>query len=198
MKIKLCGMMRLEDIDVINEVKPDYAGVILSQPFRRRVDRETARSFRKALNPTIPLVGVFVNEDPKTVISFLEDGIIDLAQLHGDETEEDICYIKAVTAKQVIKAVKVRRREDVLAWLDSAADYLLFDAGTGSGQTFPWEFLADVNRDYFLAGGLNAGNLAEAAANTNAYCLDLSSGVETDGQKDPAKIREVIKIVRNM
>lgn len=198
MKLKLCGMMRLSDIEVVNETKPDYAGVILSNPFRRRVDRATARQFRSALDPDIPLVGVFVNESPETVIGFLEDGIIDMAQLHGDETEEDICYIKAVTGKKVMKAVKVRDRMDVEAWLDTAADYVLFDAGTGSGQTFPWELLADVNRDYFLAGGLNADNLAEAAAHTDAYCLDLSSGIETDGQKDPAKIREVVRLVRGL
>lgn len=196
MKLKLCGMMRLADIEVLNEVKPDYAGVILSEPFRRRVDRETARQFRATLDPAIPLVGVFVNEPPETVIGFLEDGIIDIAQLHGDETEEDICYIKAVTGKKVIKAVKVLGRETVLAWLDSAADYLLFDSGTGTGQTFDWQMLNDIGRDYFLAGGLNAGNLAEAARNADAYCLDLSSGLETDGQKDPDKIREVVKICR--
>jgi len=196
MKIKLCGMMRPEDIAVVNEVKPDYAGVILSRPFRRRVEIETARQFRQILDPQIPLVGVFVNEPMETVIKCLEDGIIDIAQLHGDENEENILYGKAVTGKRVIKAVKVCSRADVEAWLDSAADYLLFDAGTGSGQTFPWELLADVEREYFLAGGLNAGNLTEAARSAAPYCLDLSSGIETNGQKDPAKIREVVKIVR--
>lgn len=195
-KIKLCGMFRPEDISYINEVKPDYAGFVLAKGFRRRILKERAAEFRRDLDPAIPAVGVFVNNSCEEVISYLQEGIIQMAQLHGDETEEDIQYIKAVTGKPVMKAVKAANRYDVESWLDSAADYLLFDGGTGSGVTFDWSILTDINREFFLAGGLNAGNLLTAVEKVRPFAVDLSSGVETDGVKDLEKMREVVRLVR--
>lgn len=195
-KIKLCGMFRPEDISFVNEVKPDYVGFVLAEGFRRRILKDQAAEFRRALAPQIPSVGVFVNNSCEEVISYLQEGVIQMAQLHGDETEEDIQYIQAVTGKPVMKAVKVTNRYDVEAWLDSAADYLLFDGGTGSGVAFDWNVLTDINREFFLAGGLNAGNLLTAVEKVHPYAVDLSSGVETDGVKDLEKMREVVSLVR--
>lgn len=196
-KIKLCGMFRPEDIGYANEVKPDFCGFILAEGFRRRILKEQAAEFRKALDPDITAVGVFVNNSCEEVVAYLQEGIIQMAQLHGNETEEDIQYIKAVTGKPVMKAVKVTSRYDVEAWLDSSADYLLFDGGTGSGVTFDWNALTDIDRDFFLAGGLNAGNLLAAIDSVHPYAVDLSSGVETDGVKDLGKMREVVRLVRS-
>lgn len=196
-KIKLCGMFRPEDIGYANEVKPDFCGFILAEGFRRRILKEQAAEFRKALDSDITAVGVFVNNSCEEVIAYLQEGIIQMAQLHGNETEEDIQYIKAVTGKPVMKAVKVTSRYDVEAWLDSSADYLLFDGGTGSGMTFDWNALTDIDRDFFLAGGLNAGNLLAAIDSVHPYAVDLSSGVETDGVKDLGKMREVVRLVRS-
>ena len=195
-KIKLCGMFRPEDIRYANEVKPDFVGFVLAEGFRRRIVREQAAEFRKALDPEIPAVGVFVNNFCEEVISYLREGIIQMAQLHGDETEEDIQYIQAVTGKPVMKAVKVTDRYDVEAWLDSSADYLLFDGGTGSGVTFDWSVLTGIDRNFFLAGGLNAGNLLTAVEKVHPFAVDLSSGVETDGVKDLEKMREVVRLVK--
>lgn len=197
-KIKLCGMFRPEDIAFVNEVKPDFAGFILAEGFRRRIAREQAVRFRQMMNREIPAVGVFVNNSCEEVISYLEDGIVQMAQLHGKETEEDIQYIRAVTGKPVMKAVKVTGRYDVEAWLDSEADYLLFDGGTGSGIAFDWSVLDEVPRDFFLAGGLNAGNLVSAIEKVRPFAVDLSSGVETDGMKDLEKMREVVRLVREL
>ena len=197
-KIKLCGMFRPEDIGYVNEVKPDYVGFVLAEGFRRQIIKEQATEFRRALDPDIPTVGVFVNNSCEEVITYLQEGIIQMAQLHGNETEEDIQYIKAVTGKPVMKAVKVTSRYDVEAWLDSSADYLLFDSGTGSGVTFDWSALTDIDRDFFLAGGLNAGNLMTAIERVHPYAVDLSSGVETEGVKDLEKMREVVRLVRSL
>lgn len=196
-KIKLCGMFRPEDISFVNEIKPDFCGFILAEGFRRRIPKEQAKDFRKELAPTIPAVGVFVNNSCEEVIAYLQENIIQMAQLHGNETEEDIQYIKAVTGKPVMKAVKVTSRYDVEAWLDSSADYLLFDSGTGSGVTFDWSVLTDIDREFFLAGGLNAGNLMTAIDRVHPYAVDLSSGVETDGVKDLEKMREVVRLVKS-
>ena len=195
-KIKLCGMFRPEDIRYANEVKPDFVGFVLAEGFRRRILKEQAVEFRRALHAAIPAVGVFVNHSCEEVISDLQEGTIQMAQLHGDETEEDIQYIKAVTGKLVMKAVKVTNRYDVEAWLDSAADYLLFDGGTGSGVAFDWSTLTDIDREFFMAGGLNAGNLMTAIEKIHPYAVDISSGVETNGVKDLEKMREVVGLVR--
>lgn len=195
-KIKICGLSRPEDIEYANRVHPDYIGFVFWEKSRRRVTLERAAELRKLLEPGILAVGVFVNAPCKEVISLLNTGVIDIAQLHGEETEEDIRYIMTLQHKPVIKAVKVRSRHDVEAWLDSSADYLLFDSGMGSGITFDWELLKDVKRKYFLAGGLNPGNLEEALEKIQPYGVDLSSGVETDGVKDFEKMRTVVETVR--
>lgn len=194
-KIKICGLFRPQDIEYANQVRPDYAGFILVPGFRRSIGRAQAAEFRRGLDAGIPAVGVFVDASCEEVLSYLNEGIIQMAQLHGNETEEDIRHIRASSGKPVVKAVKARDRADVEAWLDSETDYLLFDAGTGSGETFDWNLLADVDRKYFLAGGLNAGNMAQALA-LQPYAVDLSSGVETDGVKDLEKMRTAVNLVR--
>ena len=130
-----------------------------------------------------------------TVIELLEEGILDVAQLHGDETEEDIQYLQAVCGKPVIKAVKVRDRYDVEAWLDSSADYLLFDNGMGTGQAFDWSVLGGIDREFFLAGGLQSENLTEAMEVVRPYAVDISSGIESDRKKDPEKMHRIMELV---
>ena len=195
MKVKMCGLYRPEDIDYANEVQPDYVGLVFYEKSHRAVTKEQAAEYRKKLLPGIRTVGVFVNEDPKNIIELLEEGILDVAQLHGDETEEDIQYLQAVCHKPVIKAVKVRDRYDVEAWLDSSADYLLFDNGMGAGQVFDWSVLGGIDREFFLAGGLQAENLTEAMEVVRPYALDISSGIESNRKKAPEKMRRIMELV---
>ncbi len=195
MKIKICGLTRPEDITCVNRLQPDYIGFVFWPKSRRFLDRAQAARLKALLSPTIQAVGVFVDTQVEEVERLLADGIIDLAQLHGEESEEDIRYLQTVTGRPVIKAVKVRSQNDVKAWLDSAADYLLFDSGMGSGRTFDWSLLAGVDRPYFLAGGLGPENLEQVLAHGGPYGVDLSSSLETDGRKDPEKIRRVMELV---
>lgn len=194
-KIKICGLSRPEDIEFVNRVHPDYIGFVFYEKSRRAVSREKAKELKRGLEKDIGVVGVFVDAPCEEMIELLEAGIIDIAQLHGDETEEDIQYLQAVTHKPVIKAVKVRERCDVEAWLDTNADYLLFDSGMGSGLTFDWSLLEGVNRDFFLAGGLHRENIMEAIERLSPFGVDVSSGVETDGKKDFDKIQSVAELV---
>lgn len=196
MKIKICGLTRLEDIDCVNLLLPDYIGFVFWPGSRRFVTEEQAARMKAMLAPQIQAVGVFVNESLKEVARLLTEGVIDMAQLHGEESEEDIRYLQAVTGRPVIKAVKVHSRRDVEAWLNSAADYLLFDGGMGDGRTFNWGLLAGICRPYFLAGGLGLNNLEQAIRQSGAYGVDLSSSLETDGRKDPEKMRRVMELVR--
>ncbi len=245
MKIKICGLRRVEDVSYANEVKPDFIGFILTQGFRRSITKETARELKSRLNPNIKAVGVFVNEPVERIVEFLEEGIIDMAQLHGQESEEDIVYIKAATGKPVIKVVKLLKPDDIQvgdpkrleaaeqdgtkaedprsmeaeeqnrvkmmnrysveAWMDSAADYLLFDSGTGTGKTFDWSVLTEALADYggtlpkefFLAGGISAENIDEAYETVSPYAVDLSSSVETGGVKDLEKMKLAVSIASN-
>ena len=92
MKIKLCGLFREEDIRYANEVQPDYVGFVLAKS-RRQISKETARRFRALLDPSIPAVGVFVDADSRDIIELLKEGTIDIAQLHGNETEDMVWTI---------------------------------------------------------------------------------------------------------
>lgn len=196
MKVKICGLTRPEDIACVNRLQPDYIGFVFWPRSRRFVTRQQAAQLKALLSPAIQAVGVFVDAPLEEVAGLLADGIIDIAQLHGEESEEDIRYLQAVTGRPVIKAVKVHSRQDVEAWLDGEADYLLFDSGMGSGQTFDWSLLEGVNRPYFLAGGLGPDNLEQVLNHGGPYGVDLSSSVETDGLKDPEKMQRVMELVQ--
>lgn len=196
MKIKICGLTRPEDIACVNRLLPDYIGFVFWPRSRRLVTRAQAAQLKAMLSPEIRAVGVFVNAPMEEVAGLLAEGIIDMAQLHGEESEEDIRYLQTATGKLVIKAVKVHGRQDVEAWLGSTADFLLFDSGMGSGQTFDWSLLEGVSRPYFLAGGLGPENLEQVLNHGGLYGVDLSSSVETDGRKDPEKMRRVMELVR--
>ena len=190
-------MTRLEDITYVNEAKPEYIGFVFWPKSKRAVGDEQAAELKKSLDPSIQAVGVFVNETPERIIQLLKKQIIDLAQLHGEETEEQIERIRRETGKPVIKAVKIRTREDILAGIQTKADYLLLDSGMGSGETFDWNTIPQIEKPFFLAGGLYPGNVEEAVQNFHPYAVDVSSGVKTDGKKDEAKIREFIRRVRD-
>lgn len=195
-KIKICGLTRPEDIQAVNQHKPDYIGFVFAKKSRRYISPERAAVLKGQLSSDIAAVGVFVNEAKEKVASLLMEHTVDIAQLHGQETESEIRWIKAQTGKPVVKAVSVQSQEDIACWLESCADYLLLDNGAGgTGRTFDWDLAAGCTKPYFLAGGISLANLSEALTK-GAYAIDLSGGAETNGQKDPEKIAEIIKIVR--
>lgn len=202
-KIKICGLRREEDIQYVNEYIPDYIGFILSKGFRRTVTKEQAAHLRSLLSPPIIPVGVFVNEDIERVIELVQEGVIDVVQLHGDEDENYIKQLRENTKEiTIIKAIKIADADDVKSGLQSSADYLLFDKRLenqvgGAGTAFDWNLIKDVKRPFFLAGGIGLENVNLALEATNPYGIDVSSGVETDGYKDKVKIKEIINTIRN-
>lgn len=196
-KIKICGLKRQCDIDYVNECRPDYAGFILSKPFFRYISPENARRLISSLNSDIQPVGVFVNEPTEYVINSAKTANIGIIQLHGNEDNEYIKLLKAKINLPIIKAFKVKSESDIAAAKKSAADYVLLDSGTGTGITFDWSLISNIGRDFFLAGGINAENAKNAIEKHHPYALDASSGAETDGVKDKAKIEKLIKAVRS-
>lgn len=196
-KIKICGLSRPADIQAANQYKPDYIGFVFASKSRRYVTPRQACELKKLLSPDIAATGVFVNEAKEAVAKISDSQIIDIIQLHGQEDESEIRWLKERTGKPVIKAVSVQSKSDITRWSDSCADYLLLDNGTGgTGRTFDWSLAAGCAKPYFLAGGIHAGNLLSALS-LGAFAIDLSGGAETDGKKDPAKIAEIMRIIRS-
>ncbi|MGI5897425.1 MAG: phosphoribosylanthranilate isomerase [Oscillospiraceae bacterium] len=195
-KVKICGLTREQDIQAANRIRPDYIGFVFAES-RRRVTAEQAKRLRERLEPGIVPVGVFVNAPEKEILALLAEGIVDMAQLHGDEDETFVRRIREYSGKPVIKAVKVLSEQNVLRWRNSQADYLLLDSGAGSGKRFDWSFARCCDRPFFLAGGLDAANVVQAVRQVQPYAVDLSSGAETDGVKDPEKMERIVRSVRD-
>jgi len=196
-KIKICGLSRLCDIDAVNDAKPEYIGFVFAES-RRKVTPQMAIDMREKLDTDIIPVGVFVNEDPGKIVSLVERGIIDVIQLHGSESAEYISRLKTLTDKTVVKAVDVLNEGDAQKWEETPADYLLLDGkGGGKGKPFNWELIGKLEKPFFLAGGLCPENIGHALEKVKPFAVDVSSGVETDGFKDTVKIKEFIRMVRN-
>ncbi len=167
MKIKICGLRRPEDVAFANEVRPDYVGFIMSPGYRRSITCMEAAGLRGMLSGDIPAVGVFVNEDPEKIAEFLDHGFIDMAQLHGSESNEDIRRIKELTGREVIKMIKPDSFEAIDAAFKSDADYILFDSGAGTGRIFDHRPLREylkfrmhrVEKRFFIAGGITPENI---------------------------------------
>ena len=206
-KVKICGLRREEDICCVNAYLPDYIGFVFYPKSKRYVTEEQAQKLKEKLDPRIRAVGVFVNADPDEVIALLQKNIIDIAQLHGQESEEQLRKIRKQTGKPVIRAVKVTEETNLQEAYQTDADYILLDNGMGSGKPFPWDVILKqlaqealqekiCRKPFFLAGGISPENMERAAEAFRPYALDLSSSVETDGVKDPEKIRKLMETIR--
>ena len=196
-KIKICGLKRLEDIEIANRYMPDYIGFVFAES-KRQVTYDLARKLKANLNPNIKAVGVFVDADADEILELYRDEIIDMVQLHGSESEEFILNLKEKTNHElkVIKAIEMYDGIDITEYDDSKAVYLLFDSGKGSGKTFDWNLIRkDLKKEFFIAGGLTSQNIKEAIMEFNPYAVDLSSSLEVNGFKDENKIREIMEVI---
>ena len=186
MLVKICGLRRIEDIEYANILKPDYIGFIFALNKTRTITPEFAKTLKDKLDKNIKAVGVFRNNDISLIKEVLDLNIVDLIQLHGDEDDSYILEVKKMTNLPIIKAYRNSKY----------ADYTLFDnPDPGKGIMFDWDSIS-TNKPYFLAGGLNIDNL-DSALKLNPYCIDVSTGVETDGYKDFDKMKEFIRRCRN-
>lgn len=195
-KIKICGLQSEDDIAYVNELMPDYIGFVFLQGRRRYISPDDAAHLKSLLDPAIQSVGVFVNESVENVASLLQSGTIQMAQLHGQEDENYAKNLKSMCDKPIIKAFIIKSEEDIKKALAYPSDYLLLDNGLGTGEAFDWSLIRNIDRPFFLAGGLNSENVREAISLTGPYAVDTSSGVETDHRKDYDKIKAFIDAVR--
>jgi phosphoribosylanthranilate isomerase len=196
-KIKICGLCHPQDIDYVNEAKPDYIGFVFHPKSRRNVTKEQAIFLKKKLNDEIQTVGVFVDKEIEEVAELANKRIIDLIQLHG---KEDVAYIntlRQMTDTPVIKAFKAgtASQKDINLF---PADYYLIDSGQGTGKTFNWNLIPKMEKPWFLAGGISIENVEDAIKTLHPYAVDFSSSVETNGAKDRDKILEIVRRIRNV
>jgi len=194
-KIKLCGLSRVADIEVANKLLPEFVGFIFYEKSKRYISPAQAETLKYILDKKISAVGVFVNEKISAVAEIAK--FLDLIQLHGDEDENYISEIKKITAKKIIKAFKIKTTDDLQAAKNSRADFILLDGGAGTGETFNWQMLKNFEREYFLAGGLTVENVSAAVKDLKPFAVDVSSGIETGGLKDSAKMKKFVDIVRS-
>ena len=187
--------MRQDDIDYLNEACPDYAGFVFAKS-KKQISHELAKQLRTKLARKIIPVGVFVNAPIEEIATLYREGTISIAQLHGNETED---YIEQLKKECDIPVIKVFITNNPLFSTPCSllSDYILLDAGAGSGKVFDWNVLKTlkIEKPWFLAGGINLDNIRRAMV-LNPYCIDLSSGAETDGYKDREKVLELTKIVK--
>lgn len=205
---KICGLSTPETVDAAVEAGAGFVGFVTFPRSPRHIESlDLLKAMGARVPRTVVRVGLFVDADDALIEARLATGAIDMLQLHGAETAERVAALKARTGKPVIKAIKVAGPTDVERGIEvyaDVADRLMFDAadGTlpgGNAKAFDWTFLAGrtVPRPWFLAGGLNPGNVAEAVRVTGARAVDVSSGVEaTRGVKSVELIRAFLGAVK--
>lgn len=201
MKIKICGIRRPEDVEIVNEFLPDYIGFILVPASKRYVSPEKIVELKKNLDPRIKTVGVVVNESVEKLRKIKKICGLDVIQLHGEESPG---FCKELGGR-IWKAIRVKD-EDCVDVLEQYAEYtelLLLDTyvdGThgGTGQSFDWDLIDFLSADYNigLAGGITRENAALAKKKVEPELIDVASGSETDGVKDREKIKDIIQIIR--
>ena len=191
-KVKICGLSTKGAVETAVSAGVDYIGFVFA-PSKRQVTLEEATELAELIPADVKKVGVFVSPSRAELLEAVDKVGLDFVQVHGqvaDDLFEDLPCAS-------IQAVQVNRDGHVP---NSQADYLLFDAPVaGSGHTFDWGQLdtTELAQPFFIAGGLNEDNVSRAIQHFSPFAVDVSSGVETDGQKDHEKIRRFIERVKN-
>ena len=197
MKIKICGLSRTCDAEAVNLAVPDYVGFVFWERSRRNVTAETAKRLRALIKPEIVSVGVFVDAEPDFICGLYREGVISVAQLHGDETETDIGRLRRLCpGLEIWKAFIIGSAPDIEKAEKSAADRVLLDSGRGGGKRFEHALVSGIRREWILAGGLAPDNIEALAREYGPYAVDVSSGVETGGKKDRDKIIAAVEAAR--
>jgi phosphoribosylanthranilate isomerase len=197
-KVKICGLMELENVKAAVEAGADAVGFVFA-PSRRRVAIAQAKELAKFVPDHVMKIGVFVNAEQEELEQTFREVPLDFIQYHGGESSE---FIEKVGLPS-IKVLSVHGSEDIEKVHGFETEYVLFDTpgvefSGGSGKVFDWSLVEkDVPRDrLILAGGLNAQNVKDAIRQVRPYMVDVSSGVEVDHKKDTTLICEFVQAVK--
>lgn len=211
-RVKFCGIRRTKDIEAVNRLQPDFAGFVFAKS-KRQVTKGQAAALKELLDPGIKTIAVLVNMPAEEAAALANSGIADMLQLHGDEGAAYITKLKTLTQVKIIKAIRLQGTETDNTLMKEAeqTDFYLFDTFVadiygGTGKTFSLSLLkgVQIEKPFFLAGGLDAGNVPEVIRQAQEdarlfpyfYGVDVSGGIETDGVKDPIKMEAFMKAIR--
>ncbi|WP_084757985.1 phosphoribosylanthranilate isomerase [Defluviitalea phaphyphila] len=191
-KIKICGLKKLEQIHMINKYEVDYVGFVFAKS-KRQISPKTAKEMKLALREDIKAVGVFVDTPIEEVNKIAKYCNLDIVQLHGRETPKE-CEQSIVPVWKAF-SVKEKLELNLIDEYKKVSGFLFDSSRGGSGKTFDWDLIKGISKSYFtiLAGGLNIDNIENAIKKVNPHVIDVSSGVETNGEKDEEKIKEFIR-----
>lgn len=201
-RVKICGITRFEDARVAAHMGVDALGFIFVKKSPRYIEPKTVAAIVKQLPPFISRVGVFVDEERDTIVQIAREAHIDTIQLHGSETTalcRDLPF-------PVIKSLAAYPDTDLSLFKQYPVAGILLDTWNkglqgGTGMCGDWAFAKKAAQSYdriILAGGLCPANLLEALSTVQPHGVDINSGVEVmPGIKNPHKIREALRIIRN-
>lgn len=200
-RVKICGITRRQDAEIAVESGADALGLVFYGPSPRAVSIAQARDICEGLPPFVSVVGLFVNATARDVQACLDALRLDCLQFHGDESPE---YCESFQ-RTYLKAIRMQQDTDLKAQANrfQSASALLLDsyqAGVpgGTGRTFDWSMIDDIDKAIILAGGLNTDNVAEAIRQVGPYAVDVSGGVEiSKGLKSHHKISAFMQEVGN-
>lgn len=205
MKVKICGIRKIEEIEYVNILKPDYIGLVFAES-KRKVSIEEAKVLIKELDKSIKSVGVFRNNSVEEILRVLDKVDLDVVQLHGDEDENFIKRIKSSCKKDIHiwKAVSIGKKGEVVSsYIEEVNAIVLDGIDPGSGECFPWDKFnkKEFNENVFLAGGIKEENILKAIDIIKPKGIDISSGVEVINEKGERmksfeKIKRVMELVR--
>lgn len=198
--IKVCGLTEVREAEYLNRLKIDFAGFVLFFPkSKRNISIEKAEEIMKHLDKNIKKTAVVVSPAKEQIIDICNSGF-DYIQIHG-KIEEEVLKMAQIP---VLKAFNVDDMDEFKMYSsnEKIAGYVFDAAEPGSGRTFDWDILSQIERDgklFILAGGLNPDNVRKAVAAVNPDMVDVSSGVENDDGfgKDILKIEKIVKQIRN-
>ena len=210
-EVKICGLDRPETVDGAVNAGAEMLGFVFYPPSPRNLTASAASRLTNRVPASVKRVGLFVDPTDEMITTVLNQNVLDLIQLHGNEPPERVTEIKGFTSLEVIKVLKISDFYDLryVSIYQGVADWLMFDALApkdmkgalpgGNALSFDWNILARANipTPWILAGGLNLENVKEAIITSGAKVVDVSSGVEKlPGVKCVEKIKSFIRAVK--
>lgn len=201
-RVKICGITNVKDALAAVEMGADVLGFNFYPKSPRYVQVDQFMNIVSKLPTFVDIAGVFVNAEHGQIKQIVDKGYLNWAQVHGDETVE-YCDALRYLHTRTIKAVRVRSAMDVVHAMRYSTDALLFDAYNpqlygGTGETFDWTLITNINRRVFLAGGVNPENAREAVEH-GVYGIDVCSGIESEpGIKDHKKMQQLFDNIRHL
>tara|TARA_A100001015_G_C15003766_1_gene719743 strand:+ start:293 stop:904 length:612 start_codon:yes stop_codon:yes gene_type:complete len=203
MKIKLCGFNEIEPLKAAIEEKIDYIGLVFHEKSVRNVSLEKAAQLSKIIPKNISCVAVTVDPSLKKIAEIAAAINPEFIQIHGQATIPQLQEVKnTFPYLKIIRALSIENSADQVTQNEEISDHILLDnKNPGSGETFDWGEIKKYNfkKEWFLSGGLNHSNILDAAKQTNAPIIDLSSGIEEEkGKKSIKLIKQITTLIKNI